>query len=491
MDKTRNSSLKLNMILNAIKGMLSVIFPLISFPYVSKVLGVDNIGRYNFAQSVINYFVLIAGLGINSYAIREGAKLRHKIAEFSAFANKMFSLNIVSAVIAYVLLGIALLSIPKFQDYKALLLILSIQIALKPIGIEWLYSVFEDYFYITVRSIIFHIVSITLLFLFIHNSDDVNIYAMITVFSAVGSNVLNFIHAKKYCKIRIGKMTNLYPHLKPIFVLFAMQISTTIYISSDTTILGFLCEDSTVGVYSVSTKVYSIVKVILSSIVVVSIPRLSSFLGKGDRAAFYNVSKEIYGMLLSIVIPAMIGIIMLREQVVLIVSDSSYLRAVSSLSFLAVALIFCLGAYFWGQCILVPLGQENFVFKVTAFSAIVNIVLNLLFLPVWEEKAAAVTTLIAEAIAFILQWKRGRKEVAFKGILFLVFKIFCGCTGIVFIVFCFQPLKNSLWLFTFAVVIASIILYIIIELCLKNEYVLSALNALLQKIKPDVFKKGE
>ena len=155
----KNKSIKVNMILNAIKGLMSIFFPLISFPYVSKVLGVDNIGRYNFANSIISYFVLFAGLGINTYAIREGARLREKENEFRQFANEMFSINILSTIMSYVLFALLLIIVPKFQEYKTLLIILSLQIIFKTIGIEWIYSIYEDYAYITLRSIVFQVIS--------------------------------------------------------------------------------------------------------------------------------------------------------------------------------------------------------------------------------------------------------------------------------------------------------------------------------------------
>ncbi len=194
MPKSRQKSLKLNMLLNAIKGLMSIIFPLITFPYVSKVLGVENIGRYNFANSIIGYFVLIAGLGISSYAIREGTRIRDKSTDLETFGGEMLSINIYSTIVSYILFFVLLALIPKFQNYRYLLLLFSLQIAFKTIGVEWLYSIYEDYMYITVRSIAFQLVSIVLMFVFVRTENDVDIYAAITVLSGAGSNLLNFIH---------------------------------------------------------------------------------------------------------------------------------------------------------------------------------------------------------------------------------------------------------------------------------------------------------
>ena len=143
-------SLKLNMILNAVKGLLGILFPLITFPYISKVLGVENIGKYNFAYSIINYFVLIAGLGIATYAVREGAYIRGDLQKLQRFSDEIFSLNIVSTVFSYLLLIVVVYITPKMQEYKILLFILSLQIMFKALGVEWIYSIYEDYTYITI-----------------------------------------------------------------------------------------------------------------------------------------------------------------------------------------------------------------------------------------------------------------------------------------------------------------------------------------------------
>ena len=121
----KQKSLNLNMLLSAIKGLMGVVFPLITFPYISKVLGVESLGKYNFAVSVIGYIVLLAGLGINQYAVREGARVREDKEKFGKLANQVFTINILSTIFAYLVLVVLILVVPKFQDYTALLIILS------------------------------------------------------------------------------------------------------------------------------------------------------------------------------------------------------------------------------------------------------------------------------------------------------------------------------------------------------------------------------
>lgn len=193
----KKKSLGLNALLNGIRTVLNTLFPLITFPYISRVLSVENVGKYNFALSVIQYFLLIAALGISTYAVREGTKFRDDKKKFSIFANEIFTINIISTIIAYILLVFTVAAVPKFKDYAVIIAVFSIEILFTTIGTEWIYSIYEEYAYITIRSIIFKVISIILLFLLVKKPDDYIVYAGITVFANAGSNILNFIHAKK------------------------------------------------------------------------------------------------------------------------------------------------------------------------------------------------------------------------------------------------------------------------------------------------------
>lgn len=460
------------MALNGIKGIMSILFPLITFPYVSRILGRSNIGRYNFSLSIINYFILLSGLGINAYAIREGAQIRDNRRKFERFASEMYSINFGATIISYILLGILLLIIPKFQGYMSLLIILSLQIGLKTIGIEWLYSIYEDYAYIMFRSIFFQLLSLILLFTLVRSESDVNMYAVVTVMSASGCNILNLLYAKKYCKIRLTKNIEWKRHMRPILLLFAMTVTVTIYVSSDITLLGFLCNDITVGIYTVSTKVYSIIKTLLSAILTVSIPRLSALIGEKKKDEFNIVAEDIYKTLLTFVLPVIVGIIVLRKEIVLILSGQEYIGAESSLVLLSIALFFCMGAWYWGQCILVPVKKEATVFKVTVVSASVNIVLNLVMIPIWEENAAALTTIIAEGISFLCCYLQGRRYVEIQKIKIILIKIMTGCIPI-FILYIFvnHYFILPMVINTVLIISVSIILYFVVEILMKNEVI--------------------
>ena len=155
----KNKSLGINAFLNGLRSVLNLLFPLITFPYISRVLSVQGIGIYNFSNTYINYFILIAGLGIATYAVREGAKYHNQKKKIEKFASQVFSINIFATIIAYLLLFLSLVIFKNLNNYVTCILIFSLQILFTTLGTEWIYTIYEDYAYITIRSIAFKILS--------------------------------------------------------------------------------------------------------------------------------------------------------------------------------------------------------------------------------------------------------------------------------------------------------------------------------------------
>lgn len=398
----KKKSLGVNAILNGLRNMLNLLFPLITFPYVSRVLSVRSIGIYNFSNSIITYFLLIASLGISVYSVREGAKYRDNKEELGKFASEVFSINIVSTIVSYLLLILLTISIPKLSSVSTVIAIFSLQIAFTTLGTEWIFSIYEEYAYITLRSIFFKLISLLMMFVFVKNKNDVAMYAAITVFATVGSNVLNYIKAKRIITFNFTLDMNLKRHIKPIMIIFASNIAVLIYVNSDITLLGFFKSSYDVGLYSVSVKIYSLVKTVLSSILIVTIPRLSMLWGKEKYEEYFKVLKQIYNVLLILIVPAMIGIISMSKQIILVISGNKYVEASVSLKILSVALIFSIIGWLFNECVLIPTKLEKYTFYGTFTSALLNIILNIFFIGKWGINAAATTTVVSELIGMIL-----------------------------------------------------------------------------------------
>ena len=190
-------SIKFNFIMNLIRVLMTIVFPLITYPYATRVLNSAGVGRAAYVASIVSYFQLVASFGVNNYAITEGAKIRDDKAKLNKFASEMFFINLVFTVLAYIGFAGALF-LPKFDGYEMLLLISSSTILFTTLGMEWLYELLEEYEYITIRSVIFQVVALVMLFVLVRNEGDVAWYVALTAVSTVGSGVLNFIHSRHY-----------------------------------------------------------------------------------------------------------------------------------------------------------------------------------------------------------------------------------------------------------------------------------------------------
>ena len=476
----KKRSIKLNAILNGFRSILNILFPVITFPYVSRILSVKGIGIYNFSSSIVSYFLLIAALGINTYAIREGAKLREEKGKITQFASQIFTINMWSTGIAYILLAICLILFSRLHNYLSCILIFSLQIFFTTIGTEWIYQIYEDYSYITIRSIVFQIISLILLFIFVRSPQDYLKYAAITVFSTVGSNVLNFIHARQYCHIHLVWRFNWKVHLGPIIILFFASVANMIYVNSDITLLGLMKNNYVVGIYSVSSKVYQIVKTLISAILIVTVPRLAMLFGKQRMKEYKSILVKLSNVLVLLALPASTGLFMLAREVVLIISGSKYLRAVNSLQILCFAYIFSILAWILSDCVLIPAKREKCVLRSMSESAILNVVINLALIPFWNEDAAAFSTVLAEVCMFIVNYHYAKdlvKDVfTSKTLLHTFISSIIGCIGIILVCVLCNYSFQSLIIRTIFSVVLSIIMYGAILILLKNEFAISMLN---------------
>src|SRR5699024_5904340 len=189
-----------------------------------------------------------------------------------------------------------------------------------------------------------------------------------------------FIHVKQFCTIKLVKNTNWKYHLRPILIIFASSVAVTIYVSSDTTILGLLKDSYDVGIYSTSVRIYQMAQGVLSAILTVTIPRLAMLWGQQRLKEYKNVLSKVINTLEILVLPASVGLMMLSKEVVLIIAGKKYLNSVNSLRIITWAIIFSIFAWIFSDCVLFPAKRESKVLRNTVITGIVNIILNFILI---------------------------------------------------------------------------------------------------------------
>ena len=221
-------SIKINAVLNAVRQSLSVIFPLITFPYVSRILGSSEYGRYTFSSSIISYMSLLASFGISNYAIREGARFRNDKSRLNTLASDLFTINIVTTIVAYIVIYILINCNKKLYDYKFLIAVQSLSIILTTIGMDWVNTIYEDFLYITIRYAIIQVLALIAVFAFVKDQNDTAIYCAILVLGSYGGNLINLIYIRKYIHITINFKLKIQQYIKPLSILFVNSLATVI-----------------------------------------------------------------------------------------------------------------------------------------------------------------------------------------------------------------------------------------------------------------------
>lgn len=411
-ESREKKSVGLNAVLNIIKQMMSILFPMVTVYFASRKLGQTNFGEVNYIRSIISYFSLFASLGISTYAIREGAYYRGNRKKYIDFSNQVFTINIYSTIIAYIVLVLFIvIPLSPFHEEGALMFIFGMSIIFQTVGADWVNATFEDYFYITVRYLLFNGIALILLFLFIKEPKDYLLYAAILVFASYGGNILNVFYIKRYVNLKIVSIQKCTKHLKPILLLFSVELATNIYINSDITMLGVAVNKKAVAIYTVSSNIYVAVKRLANAAVTVTLPRLSFYVGSGKKEEYKILLGKIINYVLVLLLPCLVGTFELSENLMIIMGGVSYSIGSLSLKILSIALVFAVMAYILSRCILLPYKQDKLYMIATLGSAVVNIILNILLIPQFSYDGAALTTLISECLVCLVMCVKSRKII--------------------------------------------------------------------------------
>ncbi|MBQ6231118.1 MAG: flippase [Eubacterium sp.] len=411
MSDKKQASLKVNFILNAILTMSGFIFPLISFPYVSRILKPVGTGKVQFASSVVSYFAMFAALGTSTYGVRACAKVRDDKEQLSKTTQEIFYLNVITGLVSYVLLIGSIIAIPKLRNEKWLYFITSLLIFFNAIGMEWLYKGLEKYKYITVRSVLFKLIALVGMFLLIHKKADYEIYAGLTIFASSASGILNFLNARKYVSFKRLKHYDFKPHLKALLVFFAMSCATTIYLHLDTVMLGFMTSDTDVGYYNASVKIKTILVSVVTSLGAVLLPRAAYYVEHNLMDEFRRITRKAINFVWIFATPLMVYFMIFASEGIYFLSGKDYAAAIVPMIVITPTTLLIGLTNIMGIEILVPTGREKLVLYSEIAGAIVDLILNAILIPQLKSTGAAIGTLVAELVVFIYQYIALRKEV--------------------------------------------------------------------------------
>lgn len=415
-------SIKKNAIINVIYTISNIAFPLLTFPYVSRILLAEGLGKVSLFSSIANYAVLFASLGISTYGIRATARVRENEQELSQVTAELLSINLISTIIVLLVFVCVIPFVGRLNREPELLIINGVLVLSSTLSMSWLYSGLEQYSYIAKRSIALKTVSAILIFVFVKDAFDYKKYAAIVAFSSIGSYLLNFLYSRNFVDLFKIQKLKWKRHLKPMLLLFASILAVSVYTELDTIMLGFLRDDTEVGLYSMAVKIKGVLLNCINAVSAVLLPRMSYYLSEHNLKDYNNVLKISTALVFMFSIPMAALFILEARDSILIIGGESYLGAVLCMQTVMPILLVSGFSNVLGNQVLIPQGLDACFMKAVLAGAAIDFGLNIILMPRYGCVGAAIATLIAEVLQMSIQFIYASKYIKMNIPFLTIFK---------------------------------------------------------------------
>jgi O-antigen/teichoic acid export membrane protein len=406
-----SSELKNKFVYQLMVSATQLLVPLLTYPYITRVLGPANLGRINYVDFVSQAFIIFAAFGIPYYAVREVAMVRNDAAKRSILITEMALLNLIFSAIATV--GFILFTYPNWNKNPVLYLLAMMNILLSAFSFEWYIQATEAFRFSAIRTIIVRLAMIAAFYLLVKSESDFNIYFGIFTAAMFLLALLNSYRIFSENKIE-RKSINLKKHLKPLWHFFLTSSAISIYIYFDTIILQHLTHnDVAVGYYTIVLKMVKIFLLVILAIGTVLMPRLSWLAGTGNKIEISRQLNKLLQFIFIMGIPIGAGLMLLAPEIIETVAGEKFLPAIPLMRILAfLPLVVGLSNLFCFQT-LVPFNFEKKFLTTVIIGCMVSISMNFLLIPYLQEMGAAISNIVTEIIITVLSGVYAYKLIKF------------------------------------------------------------------------------
>lgn len=476
-----NKSLLKNTIYNALYNGLNIIFPLITIPYLSRVLLADGLGIVNYSRNIVSWFLVFASLGIPRYGIREVARNRTNKDSLNKVFTELFVYNFISTSICIAVYITLLVNIPYFSDQFLLYFVTGIQLFLNIFNVDYLYQGLEEYGYITKRSFAVKLISLICMLLFVKTKNDYIIYALIQSLAVAGNFIFNFINLHKYIHFSF-KQVELSKHTKPIFILLSTQLAVSLYALLDTTMLGILTNDSVVGYYTNVYKIIVTISTITASLGGVMLPRLVTFWSEHKLDDLKILAEKAQELIIAICLPAVIGMFILSPQIVSTLFGDDFMPCIMTIRIFSPFILITTLGNLYGTQLLMTFNKEKTLLITVSVGSIVNMTLNAILIPYFQQNGAALASVITECIVLVCQVYYVRKVVKIRYSLKSIINIgFIVMIMAIFLLIIQLVIHNDL-IVIISSLFGSIALYLFLGSALNNKAIVYLIDIVKQRL---------
>ena len=402
-------SLKGNFIYNSILTVSGYLFPIIVYPYISRTLGLSNVGIVNFVDNLINYFVLISMMGITTVGVREIAAARVTPEKLSPTFMSLFSLTAIATLVAMTILLVAMYTVPMLIPYRDLLWVGQTKLLFNLFLIEWFFTGMENFKYITNRSLLIRCLYVACVFLFVRDASDYKLYYVILVAMVVVNATVNFFYSRKFVNYSFKGVT-LRPFYRAFLIMGIYVLLTNVYTMLNPVWLGFATDTDQVGYFTTATKLHNIIMAVLLSFTNILFPRVSNLLAEGKVSEFWEKINIAFDAILLFAFPTVVYMMVAGPDLLhLVVGDGFEGSYMPFRIIMPLVLIIGIEQILVIQ-ILMARHQDRTVLLNSFIGAVVAMLFNFILTARMGANGSAVVWIIAECtIMFLSIWAIYRK----------------------------------------------------------------------------------
>lgn len=472
-------SIKKNYIYNLCYQILLFLTPMITTPYISRVLGAKEIGRVSYAESIVSYFTLFAAIGISTYGQREISYVQDDIIERSIVFWNTKTLEFCTSFSVFLIFIVFSL----FQDNTLIYIILSLNILAVFADVTWFFQGMEDFEKIVIRNVIFKVINIIYVFLVIHSEKDVLWYTLGLSLFLLLSNISLWGYIPKYVKKIDRSRLNPFKDFRTVISLFIPTIAMQVYTVLDKTMIGLITQNAYQnGYYEQALKITKIILTMVTALGTVMIPRIGYYFERGDSSEINRLMYRGYRFVWFLGIPLCIGLILVSDNFVPWFFGAGYDQVIGLLKILSI-LILAIGINnVTGMQYLLPTKRQNIFTITVVIGAIINFVMNLILISVYQSAGAAIASVTAEMSIAIIQIIFVKKELSPLRILKEGFHYYFAGIVMAIVLFLLKKMFDPSAINTIILIICGSIVYFFSLLIIKDEFLCSNISIMLKKI---------
>ncbi|MDE3750534.1 oligosaccharide flippase family protein [Pediococcus pentosaceus] len=467
-----------NYLYNASYQVFVLLIPLITTPYLARVLGPTGVGINAYTNSIIQYFILFGSIGVNLYGNRQIAFVRDDKDKMTKTFYEIFLMRIMTIVLAYAAFLIFLMTTGSYHIYY---LAQSVSIIAAAFDISWFFMGVENFGVTVLRNFVVKIVTLISIFTFVKSFDDLNIYIMILSLSLLVGNMTLFPNLRRYIgKVKL-KNLRIWQHLKPSLVLFVPQIATQIYLVVNKTMLGSMTSVQSAGYFDQSDKMIKMILAVVTATGTVMLPHVANAFMKGEVEKTKQFLYNSFSFVTALSVPMMFGISAVARKFVPLFFTDKFLAVTPLMMIESVVILLIAWSNALGTQYLLPTNQNGAFTKSVVLGAVVNIIVNIPFIMLWGALGATLSTVLSEVTVTGYQLFTIRRQINYRSLFTDTWKYMLSGFTMFIVIFVLDKNLTDSWLMLVLEVVIGIAVYSTLLILMRAKIIIDAKNMIKHK----------